>query len=1033
MPERIGNLTVAQQKLYLQGTIFPQDTSYNLAYAFRMTGDIDSERLRRAVESFLDANVAFNTVFVERDGEVKAVYEPGHHYEVPLVRHPGDATERVREQMSKASRRHIAPDTWPLYEYQVVEDDHASYLTILMSHLLCDAFGFYNLGQQIGALYADPAAQPVGAPYSPLDFPDDAAASEAAKDFFRSMLGGLPGLALEQLETDRNDEGVLEGSHVLLPLDQDLNSAIDKTVAELGVRKFSFFLGIHMLMLSCLSGSRTVTTAIPLANRRKDPLQRIAFGYFVNTLPLACDLDSYATFGELCRDLEGRMGSLIEHEDFDLTAHSAEVLPTGRMGLHTPSSSFTYYREQLAFRIADWTAENLQLHRRDLVSPVVARVEDLGDAYVYHLAYADAMAPSDPQAVLMSLLRSVALGHDVELSEVRGVGPGHARAIDSMINRHARFPTAPSLQTVFEDRAAQYPHRIAVEYGTDHLTYRELDERANRIARRLLLTVRAGHVAVALDRGCDLIAVLLAVLKAGKTYVPLDPAAPHSRVRHILGQFEDLPVITGPGIFRDLDHDGRIPLDDLLTEASGLPATALPEQDLRQHPAYVIFTSGSTGKPKGVQVTHANVLRLFLAGDEHFRFTENDTWCLFHSYAFDFAVWEMYGALLYGGRLVIPTESVRKSPEQFAEFLADTAVTVLNQTPSAFRQLSQVLGHRHTDRIRVRYIIFGGEMLQFQSLDRWFELFGARAELVNMYGITETTVHVTHHRVTPQEVAERRPSTIGRPLADLAIRVVDQRLAPVPVGVPGEILVSGDGVSLGYLGQPELTDERFVELPGEQGRFYRSGDLARVLPDGNLVHLGRIDRQVQLRGYRIELGEVETALRGIDGVADCAVLLDERTPDPKLVAFVVRPQGRNDRDLRAPMKALLPSYMLPSQYVPVPVLPLTLNGKVDIAALPWPQPEEDTSPSLAETDGSATPTAVAVARVWRDVLGFSEFTADDRFFDIGGTSVQVAQVCKRLRRDVSPDLEMIDLFEYTTVRDLAEHLDTLTLAAGGAA
>ncbi|MFF2658432.1 amino acid adenylation domain-containing protein [Kitasatospora sp. NPDC058032] len=1032
MPETVRALTAAQRKLYLHGKVHPRDTSYDLTFAFRMTGDIDSERLRGAVEAFLNANVAFNTVFAERDGEVRAVYDPERRYRVPLTRCAGDATERVRERMSGEARRQIPVDRWPLYDYTLVEDDHATFLTIRMSHLICDAFAFYNVGPEIERLYRDPSARPAGAELSPLDFPDGDARDPAAKEFFGSMLGGLSALALEELEAGRNGEGILEGSHLWLPLDAELNAAIDKTVAELGVRKFSFFLGVHLLLLGTLSASRTVTTAIPLGNRRRDERRRLAYGYFVNTLPLAVDLDAYATFGDLCRDVEERMGSMIRYEDFDLTAHADEVIPAVRAGRHTPSSSFTYYRQALAFRIADWTAESLELHRRDLVYPLVARVEDLGDGYGYHLAHTDALAAGDPPATLLTLLDSVAVGRDVDLAEVRGVSPDRARAIDALVNRHLPVPTAPSVQAVFEQRAAQYPDRTAVEYGTERLSYRELDERANRIARRLRATVPADHVAVAMDRGCDLIAVLLGVLKAGKAYVPLDPAAPEARVRHIIGRFAELPLICGPDVFAGIGHDARLPLDELLGAAADLPGTPLPVRDLRQRPAYVIFTSGSTGKPKGVQVTHANVLRLFGAADREFRFTADDTWCLFHSYAFDFAVWEMYGALLYGGRLVVPSEAERKSPDRFADFLAETGVTVLNQTPSAFRRLSGALDERHVDRIRVRYVVFGGEALQFDSLARWVELLGPRAELVNMYGITETTVHVTSYRVTPEDIAERRPSIIGKPLADLAVRVVDHHLAPVPVGVPGEILVSGAGVSLGYLGQPELTAERFVELPGEQGRFYRSGDLGRVLADGNLVYLGRMDQQVQLRGYRIELGEVETALREVPGVTDCAVLLDERAAEPQLVGFVVRRPEADDQRIRAAMKDLLPGYMLPARYAEVAALPLTVNGKVDAAALPWSEPEPDTRLSFAEADGTATPAVVRVARVWREVLGFSEFTADDRFFDIGGSSVQVLQVHRRLAQDV-PGLEMIDLFMHTTVRELATHLDLLTLAAGGAA
>ncbi|WP_432168947.1 non-ribosomal peptide synthetase [Streptomyces sp. 1222.5] len=1038
MPLRVAQLTAAQRRLYLHQKVFQNDISHNLAYVFRITGGIDSGRLRDAVERFVRSNVALNTVFVDRDGDVRAVHDPGLRYEVPLVTHRGDVSELLRDRLGRRLRQEIPADRWPLYEYTVETDDHATYLTLFMSHLVCDVFSFYNIGREIDRLYRDPDATVEGAAYSPADFPDDVSHTDRAVEFFRQMLGGLPSLALEQLEAGRTPEGTFEGRHVWVPFETGLTRAVDATITALGVRKFSFFLGVHMLLLGTLTGSRTVTVGVPLGNRRQDPLRPLAFGYFVNTLPLAVDLDAHPTFGDLCRAIETRMASLIRYEDFDLAAHAEAIFPGGTVSRILPSSSCTYYREQLAFHIGGHQAESLHVPRSDLVHPLVTRIEDFGDTYGCHLAYTHALEPSDPRDSLLTILRSVARGHDVPLTDVTRVSAGHVEHIDRMLNEHADLPTEASLHALFERRAAEHPSRIAVEYEGDRRTYRELDEHANRIARRLRAAVPSDHVAVAMDRGCDLIAVLLGVLKAGKTYVPLDPAAPKARVRHIIDQFDALPLITGPAVFPDLAHEDRIALDTLLADCAEEPSTPVPAGDLRDRTAYVIFTSGSTGKPKGVQVTHANVLRLFLAADRHFTFTADDTWCLFHSYAFDFAVWEMYGALLYGGRLVIPGEAVRKSPRQFADFLAETGVTVLNQTPSAFHRLSQSLEERHADSVRVRCVVFGGEALRFEILSRWFELFGAQAEIVNMYGITETTVHVTHYRVTPKDLAEAGPSVIGKPLADLEIRIVDRDLRPVPVGVPGEMLIAGGGVSQGYLGQPDLTAQRFVRLPGAEGTFYRSGDLARLLPDGNLVYLGRMDQQVQLRGYRVELGEVETAVRAVPAVTDCAVLLDEQADEPRLVAFVVRHDSpgshdrADDRTIRALVKDRLPHYMLPSLYVTVDALPLTINGKIDTTALPWPQEEGGTGLSLAEGGDDTSPAVATVARIWREVLGHSEFGADDRFFDIGGTSVHVLQVHERLCTEFdAPDFDVIDLFEHTTVRELAAHLDKPNGAVAG--
>ncbi len=1036
MSRRMSELSTAQHKLYRHQKVFPQDVGYNLARVIRFTGDIDAERLRRSVETVLRASVAMNTSFEEHEGKVRAVHDTQRRYEVTLERRSGDASTDIVQENAARLAEPIPMDRWPLYDYRIIEDEGAAYLSLTMSHLLCDVFGFYHFGKQVERVYFDADAEVTGAQWSPADFLDLQKPGQEANAFFKAMLHGRQSLAMEQLETDRDADGVLRGTNLWVPLDKELSSAIGETVRELGVRPFSFFLAVHLLLLGELTGTRSVTTGVPLGNRRQDPRQRETFGYFVNTLPLAVDLDDYTTLGELAHEVERRVAGLIRHEHYDLGAHAQEVFAQGAAARLLPSSSFTYYREPVAFPIGDLGVEDLPVPRADLIYPLVANVEDLGGQYGYHLSYSDTLVPSDPRQTLIALLRSVARGRDVVLAEAHGVSEETARRIDALVNRHASFPTASSLQALFEEQARQFPERPAVESGPDRLTYAELNAQANRLARQLKEQVPGDYVAVAMDRGCELIAVLLGVLKAGKTYVPLDPAAPASRVQHIRRQFDALPVVTGAGIFPGLDPAERLPLEELFAASAVREAGDLPEADLRERTAYVIFTSGSTGMPKGVQVSHAAVLRLFLSGQEHFAFGPEDTWCLFHSYAFDFAVWEMYGALLHGGRLVVPAESVRKSPQEFAAFLADTKVSVLNQTPSAFRRLSRALDQELADRMAVRTVIFGGEALQFQSLERWFALFGERAEVANMYGITETTVHVTHYRVTLQDVVAESASVIGKPLADLSVHIVDGALRSVPVGVPGEMLVGGAGVAHGYLGQPELTDQRFVSLPGRTGRFYRSGDLATVREDGNLIYLGRMDQQVQLRGYRVELGEIETALRGLPGVADCAVLLDGQADDPRLIAFVVGADAdadAGDRALRMGMKERVPGYMLPSLYIPVPSLPLTVNGKVDAKSLPWPGQQQDAPLSLAETGSEVDDTQALVARVWREVLGFSEFTQNDRFFELGGNSVQVIQVHTRLQAETGArELELIDLFEFTTVRELAAHLNTLTQPAGSA-
>jgi amino acid adenylation domain-containing protein len=446
--------------------------------------------------------------------------------------------------------------------------------------------------------------------------------------------------------------------------------------------------------------------------------------------------------------------------------------------------------------------------------------------------------------------------------------------------------------------------------------------------------------------------------------------------------------------------------------------------------AYVIYTSGSTGRPKGVMVEHRQVVRLLSATQPWYGFGEDDVWPLFHTYAFDFSVWEIWGALANGGRLVIVPGAVARSSEELHELLVSEGVTVLNQTPTAFAELIEADAcSPRRDQLRVRLVIFGGEKLDFQSLGAWFERHGADApRLVNMYGITETTVHVTYRPVTPED-AGSAVSAIGCPIPDLRLLVVDRNLRPVPLGAPGELLVAGAGVARGYLGMPELTAERFVPDPlGGDGRCYRSGDLVRRLPGGDLEYLGRIDQQVKIRGYRVELGEIEAALRAHPGVRDAAVMARDEPGGRRLVAYTaaaVEP-GPTGEDLRRHLQERLPGYMVPSAYVGLERLPMTVNGKVDRRALPEPEGARDLS---AEYVGPRTEVEGVVAGIWAEVLGVERVGVHDDFFELGGDSISSMRVISRVREAFEVEVPLRALFEAPTVADLAEQVEDRAIDA----
>ncbi len=593
----------------------------------------------------------------------------------------------------------------------------------------------------------------------------------------------------------------------------------------------------------------------------------------------------------------------------------------------------------------------------------------------------------------------------------------------------ASFPEQTSIKQCFEQQVQQSPDATALIFEQETLSYAQLNQRANQLAHYLRARGVGPEVLVGvyIERSLEMVLGLLAVLKAGGTYVPFDPSYPTERLAFVLSDTRAPMLLTQQSLLEKVPAQG---IQVLCLDTDWSVIAYEPRQDLAgtanaENLAYVIYTSGSTGIPKGVMVTHGNVLRLLAATQDHFHFQSQDVWTLFHSFAFDFSVWELWGALLYGARLVIVPYTVSRSPDLFSALLTTHSVTVLNQTPSAFRQLMQIELTSEQKRQRaLRWIIFGGEALDMQSLRPWFERYGAdEPQLVNMYGITETTVHVTLRPLSLQDVEQGTGSIIGKPLADLQVYVLDQYCQPVPIGVPGEIYVGGAGLARGYLNRPDLTSERFIAHPFNRytgARLYKTGDQACFLPDGNLQYLGRVDQQVKIRGFRIEPGEIETLLGQHSATQSCVVIVREDTAgDKRLVAYIAPRPGvtPTSSELRRYLLEKLPEYMVPAIFVLLDALPLTANGKVDRRALPIPEPLR---PDLAEALVlPRTPTEEIVAGIWSSVLGIEQVGIHDNFFALGGDSIRSIQVLSQAReRGIYFSLRQ--LFQNQTIHELVQ-------------
>jgi amino acid adenylation domain-containing protein len=592
------------------------------------------------------------------------------------------------------------------------------------------------------------------------------------------------------------------------------------------------------------------------------------------------------------------------------------------------------------------------------------------------------------------------------------------------------------LDQIFEARARSYPDRTAVVFDSATATYADIDYRADALARRLLHLGVVPNILVGLyfERGIDLIVGILGILKAGGGYLPIDASTPAPRVNWLLRDSGVQIAVTISSlaervteasvtlVLADSDTaDWELACDD----RESAPTVERASTDL----AYVIYTSGSTGTPKGVLVEHRQVVRLFETTHQWFGFDEHDVWTMFHSVAFDFSVWEIWGALLFGGRLVVVPDETCRSPRHFRELLRREQVTVLNQTPSAFRQLDAA-DRDATDAgpSHLRVVVFGGERLTAGMLAGWMDRRGdEQPALVNMYGITETTVHASFRPIHRGDLARPGRSPIGVPLPDLRFLVLTASGEPAAVGEPGELYISGAGVSRGYLHRADLTTERFRTLPIAGGeRVYRTGDLVMADQTGEYHYVGRVDDQLKVRGFRIEPREIEVVLETHPEVtASVVVAHDYGDGDVRLIAYLVPIDpgvnsgwGEGIRTKLADELAALPFYLRPSAFVTIPALPLTGNGKVDRTGLRTPLTQR-------EQDAAPTPTVVQcrVATMWADILNVSAVGLDEDFFDLGGTSLTLIRMLERVNANFGADIGIETLVEEATVRSLARTLE----------
>jgi len=1043
-PGAPSRLSFAQQRLWFVQHLEPASLAYHLTQAIRLRGPLDVEALDRALAGIAARHDALRMAFPEQDGHGSVDVQPAPSSALEVVDLAGlpaaDREARVEELTRETFETPFDLSRPPLWRVRLLTFAAGDHLLLLCAHhIVLDGWSLGLFMNELTALYAAYAAgRPSPLPAVPIRYGDYAAWQRARAeqgvwqrdlDYWTRQLAGVPVL---ELPADRPRPAAPSSRGALrrFRLESGILDGVRDLARQEEATPFMVLMAAFQALLFRQTGQREFAVGTPIANRDRPELEA-SIGLFANMLALRADLRGLPTFRELLRRTRRAASDAYEHQEPPFEQIVDRLQPERTLSRHP------------IFQVA-LTLQNAPAGRWDIpgvsldVQPPDARaakfeltvaLEERDGGFdgtaEYRTEIFDEATIDRMTERFAILLREATRAPDRPVVDLPILTPWERERLQGAPERPVSSSSGIGLHARFEAQARRTPDAVALTCGDTRLTYAALNAQADRVAARLVAAGVGAETLVPLflDRSPALIAAILGVLKAGGAYVPIDPAYPPDRIAFVLRDCGARIVLTERALLDRLpDASAAMHCLDEWLEQDETPETGF--QPVHVHPAqaaYVIYTSGSTGRPKGVVVTHANVCRLFDATQDWFRFGATDVWTLFHSYAFDFSVWEIWGALLFGGRLVVVPYWVSRSVDQFHRLLADEQVTVLNQTPSAFRQLVSHEGSLAAPAdLRLRYVIFGGEALELQTLAPWFDRHGdERPRLVNMYGITETTVHVTYRPVSQRDVAAAAGSVIGGPIPDLRILLLDERFNPVPTGATGEIFVGGAGVARGYLGRADLTAERFVPDPfGPSGAvLYRSGDLARRRSDGDLEYLGRADHQVKIRGFRIELGEIESALTRNPAVAQAVVVSRHDDEGDRLVAYVVPREEARPRaaDLRALLQASLPEYMVPAAFVMLDRLPLTPHGKIDRRALPAPDLEQ------AVSTGDEPPASGVerdLADVWAQGLGLPRVGVTDNFFALGGDSIRSIRV-RALARARGYDLALPDLFQHQTVRELA--------------
>ncbi len=1091
----------AQQRLWFFDQLIPGNCFYNIPYLVRLVGFLNLTALEQTINKIVLRHEALRTTFEMVEGQIVQVIAPSLSIPLPVVdlrSLPTASRETEAKRLATAEfKRPFHLTQAPLLRLKLFQLDDTEYLLLLcMHHIVSDDWSMGVLIQELGTLYtAKSCGQPSPLPELPLQYADFAhwqrewlqgEVLETQLAYWRQQLHNISVL---NLPTDRQKPAVssYRGATQTLELPQKLTEELKALSKANGVTLFMTLLAAFKTLLYRYTHQEDIAIGSPIANRNRKEIEGL-IGFFVNNLVLRTDLSGNPTFQELLGRVRELTLEAYSHQDLPFEK-LVEGLPERNLNSHplfqvvfnlqnAPMSALEM--SGLALSAVDFDSQttrfDLEFHLwecsenfRSLLGEGWEHSQGIRAVMVYSTDLFDESTISRMLKHFYTLLEGIVANPEQRLSQLpiltdserqqllydwndtqqENVGncTGLTHTGIYRGNHRGIAPTNPlyteavrkscCIHHLFESQVEKYPDAIAVSFENQQLTYRELNNRANQLAHYLHKIGVSAEVLVGIcmERSVETIVGMLGILKAGGAYLPLDPSYPPDRIKFMLEDAKVSVLLTQQQLSSRGLHQARVICLDTHWEEIAQESEKNPTNDLTgDNLAYVIYTSGSTGKPKGVAIPHQAVTHL-VCNTNYIQLDSSDKIAQISNTSFDAATFEIWSAMLNGSQLVVISRDVILSPQDLASQIRKSGISVLFLITALFQQVAKIAPEAFDS---LRYLLFGGETADVKVVAKLIES-NPLQELLNFYGPCEYTTFTSWYRVEKESLkGTSLIIPIGRPIQNTQIYLLDGQLQPVPIGVTGELYISGNGLARGYLNRPELTAERFMPNPFSQepgSRLYKTGDLARYLPDGNIQFLGRIDEQVKIRGFRIELGEIEAVLLEHPAVRDTVVITrEDATGNNQLIAYVVpnhsQAEPGMERELRQYLKQKLPEYAIPAAYVVMKALPLTPNGKIDRRALP----KIDTTNTDMGEDyvAPSTPIEEVLVKIWTEVLGRHQVSVHDNFFEVGGHSLLATQLNSRIRDAFQVELPLRKLFESPTVASLAEYIETVSWAVKGA-